>query len=208
MGMVRTLGAALAVKGTPTPAVLAAAGYTPAPLAVASFFIRNGVATIILGSEAFPANGLNGPNQKIQGYPANPAGGEQVTLWGFGTATYFNGKKVSIISNDPGRKSFSFYFNHANVGSYGSPTADTSGLVGPSPFQHYRAVRLECGASLSTDVIYVGDLNVSSSQYMAALSLASQLSVEIASENIPPEGVMIDTSGSGPGDTVQVSVIY
>ena len=47
---------------------------------------------------------------------------------------------------------------------------------------------------------------MSSSQYMAALSLAGQLSVEIASENIPVERVMID--GTADTDTVQVSIIY
>jgi len=217
MGVPRTLGATTVAPGTPTPAVLAAAGYTPAPIAAASFSILNGIATIVLGT-TLPKNGYNGPN----GYPpsadihgginsqfgpggagqgAGPAGGQQVTLWGFATGTYFNGKKVTVIDNNPANNSFRFYFAHANVGS----VSDT-GLTATSPFQHYRAVRLECSQSNGADFVYVGDLNVSSSRYVAALSLTGQLSIEIASENIPPEGIFIDgTSGS---DSVQVSLIY
>ena len=201
MGVPRTLGATLAVKGTPTPAVLAAAGYTPAPIAVSAYTIVNGIATLTLAS--LPSNGFNGPNQAIAGYPANPAGGQQVTLWGFTNGTVFNGKKVTIVRNDPTAKTIEFYFNSTN-----DSNTESGALAAPSPFQHYRAVRLECGQGLSSDVIYVGDLNVSSSRYMALLSLAGQLAIEIASENIPPEGIMIDTSGSGSGDTVQVSLVY
>ena len=201
MGVPRTLGATLAVKGTPTPAVLAAAGYTPAPIAVSAYTIVNGIATLTLAS--LPSNGFNGPNQAIAGYPANPAGGQQVTLWGFTNGTVFNGKKVTIVRNDPTAKTIEFYFNSTN-----DSNTESGAFAAPSPFQHYRAIRLECSQSLGTDLIYVGDLNVSSTQYVAALSLAGQLAIEIASENIPPEGIMIDTSGSGSGDTVQVSLVY
>jgi len=203
MGLIRCLGAVTAVKGTPTPAVLAAAKYPSAGvLAVASFSITKNIATVVL-TPALPTNGYNGPDNTIQGnFPA--PNGQQVTLWGFGTGTYFNGKKISVISNNPSAKSFSFYFTHADVSS----TADTTGLVATSPFEHYRVIRLECGQGLSTDLIYVGDLNVSSTCYMAALSLAGQLAIEIASENIPPEGLFIDTSGTSGGDTCQVTVIY
>ena len=200
MGALRTLGAVAGVAGTPTPAVLAAAGYTGTVIAASSFTILNGICTIFL-STALPANGYDGPNRAIQGYPANPAGGQQVTLWGFTTGIYLNGKKVSVIYNDPVANSFSFYFNHANV----TNTSD-AGKTAPSPFQHYRAVRLECSQSLSTDFVYVGDLNVSSTRYVAALSLTGQLSIEIASENIPPEAIFIDCTITG--DSVQVSVIY
>ena len=217
MGVPRTLGATTVAPGTPTPAVLAAAGYTPAPIAAASFSILNGIATIVLGT-TLPKNGYNGPN----GYPpsadihgginsqfgpggtgqgAGPAGGQQVTLWGFATGTYFNGKKVTVIDNNPANNSFRFYFAHANVGS----VSDT-GLTATSPFQHYRAVRLEIGAGNgATDLVYVGDLNVSSTRYVTALS-ASNPSIEIASENIPPEAIFID--GTTDTDTVQVSLIY
>lgn len=199
MGAPRTLGVATVVAGTPTPVVLAAAGYTGVVIAAASFSISKGKATIVL-STALPATGYNGPNNSIQGnWPA--PNGQQITLWGFATATYFNGKKISVISNDPVAKSFSFYFNHADVAS----TSDT-GNTAPSPFQHYRAIRIECSQSLGTDFIYVGDLNVSSTRYVAALSLLGQLSVEIASENIPPEAVFID--GTTDGDSCQISLIY
>lgn len=199
MGTPRTLGAALVVAGSPVPAVLAAAGYTGVVIAAASFSVKNKIATIVLGS-ALPAIGYNGPNNSIQGnFPA--PNGQQVTLWGFATATYFNGKKITVISNDPVAKSFSFYFNHADVAS----TADT-GNTAPSPFQHYRVIRLECSQSLGTDFVYVGDLNVSATRYVAALSLTGQLSFEIASENIPPEDIFID--GTTNGDSVQVSLIY
>jgi hypothetical protein len=219
MGMIRTLGLVSAVKGTPTPAVLAAAYYTSTNLATpgvviaaASFSILNGIATIVLAS-ALPKNGYNGPNGypvldsasnaqfDIQGkYPA--PNGQQVTLWGFTTATYFNGKRITVLDCNPATNSFRFYFKNANVAS----TVD-AGNTAPSPFQHYRAIRLECSQSLGTDLIFVGDLNVSSTQYMACLSLAGQLSIELAGENIPPEGLFIDTSGTAGTDQVQVTLI-
>lgn len=233
MGQIRTLGATTVVVGKPTPAVLAAAYYTSVNLATpgvviaaVSFSITNNIATVVMGS--LPTTGYNGPNGYIPTPTATPASttqlfnavtgqpfdifggtapgpvgkGQQVTLWGFTTATYFNGKRISVIDNNPATNSFRFYFTHANVAS----TADSSGRTAPSPAQHYRAIRLECGQSNGTDFVYVGDLNVSSTQYMAALSLAGQLSIEIASENIPPEGIFID--GTAGTDTVQVSVIY
>jgi len=232
MGQIRTLGAATVVVGTPTPTVLAAAYYTSANLATpgvvisaVSFSISKGIATIVMGS--LPKTGYNGPNGYIPTPTASPASatqsvnqvtgqpfdifggtapgpsgkGQQVTLWGFTTATYFNGKRVTVIDNNPATLSWRFYFNHADVAS----TSD-AGKTAPSPAQHYRAIRLECGQGNGTDFVYVGDLNVSSTQYMAALSLAGQLSIEIASENIPPEGIFID--GTAGTDTVQVSVLY
>jgi hypothetical protein len=165
----------------------------------------------------FPKNGYNGPNGyptangttdskfDIQGkWPA--ANGQQVTLWAFSTATYFNGKTISVLDCNPvangGAGSFRFYFAHANVGS----TSDT-GNTAPSPFQHYRALRLECSQTMGAgDFIYVGDLNVSSTRYVAALSLAGQLSVEIAGENIPVDRVFLD--GTTSADSCQVSLIY
>lgn len=223
MGLPKTLGATTVVPGQPIPAVLAAADSPFVVIPAISFSITNGIATILLNVAAapgavFPQNGYNGPN----GFPpsadihgginsqfgpggagqgAGPAGGQQVTLWGFTTATYFNGKKITVLDCNPAAGTFRFYFAHANVTS----TAD-AGKTATSPFQHYRAVRLEIGqANGSTDLVYVGDLNVSSTRYVTALGAANP-SIEIASENIPPEGIFIDgTSGS---DTVQVSLIY
>jgi len=238
MGQIRTLGACSAVSTSnqPTPVVLAAAYYTNTALATpgvviaaSTFSISKNIATIFLGT-TLPTNGFNGPNgfiptpvavaasatqefNSLSGQPFDIHGGtapgisgqgQQVTLWGFTTATYFNGKRVSVIDNNPALNSFRFYFTHADV----SATAD-AGKTAPSPFQHYRAIRLECSQSLGTDLIYVGDLNVSSTQYMAALSLTGQLSIEIASENIPPEGIFIATNGaSTANDAVQVTCIY
>ena len=225
MGTVRTLGLCTAVKGTPTPAVLAAAYYTSSNLATpgvviaaVGFSILKNICTVTLNTSTFPTNGYNGPN----GYPTQnattgssldiqskwpAANGQQVTLWGF-TSTVgllLNGKRVSVLNCNPTAKSFSFYFAHADDLSAG--LADT-GNTAPSPFQHYRAIRLECSQSLGTDLIYVGDLNVSSAQYMACLSLAGQLSIVIALDNIPPESIMIDTSGTAGTDQVQVTVLY
>ena len=212
MGTPRTLGAVTVAPGKPTPV------FTGAVIAAASFSITNGIARIVLGT-ALPKTGYNGPNgypeqnatsgssfdihSGVNGSPtnANAAGGQQVTLWGFTTATYFNGKVVSVIDCDPSNGSFRFYFAHDDVNS----TADT-GKTAACPFQHYRAVRLECSQSNSTDFVYVGDLNVSSTQYVAALSLAGQLSIEVAGDNIPADRIFID--GTNNGDKVQVSLIY
>jgi hypothetical protein len=237
MGQIRTLGAAIAVAGTPVPAVLAAAYYTSSNLATpgvvipaVTFSIKNNIATVVLGAGALPKIGYNGPNGYIPlptffaatktqshnlrtGQPfdihggnagsGGAPGGQKVVLWGFTTATYFNGKVVSVIDNNPANDSFRFYFKHADVAS----TAD-AGNTAPTPAQHYRAIRLECSQALGTDLIYVGDLNVSATQYMSCLSLAGQLSVEIASDNIPPEGLWIDTNGVSANDAVQVTLIY
>jgi hypothetical protein len=228
MGVPKTLGAATVVTGTPTPAVLAAADSPFLVIPAASFSIKNGIATIVLNvsgapGAVFPHTGYNGPN----GYPTTNkttgsafdiygginaahagagasgggAGGQQVTLWGFATATYFNGKKIGVLDCNPALNSFRFYFAHADVNS-----ASDTGSTAPSPFQHYRAVRLEIGAANGgSDLVYVGDLNVSSTRYVTALG-ASNPSVEIASENIPPEAIFID--GTSDSDTVQVSLIY
>jgi hypothetical protein len=69
-------------------------------------------------------------------------------------------------------------------------------------------VRLECSQLLGTDYIYVGDLNVSTTRYFACLSLAAQLAIEIASENIPADRIFITTNGVSANDSVQVSLIY
>lgn len=217
MGVPRTIGAVVVTTGTPTPV------YHGTIINAISFSILNGIATIVLGAGNLPQTGYNGPN----GFPVpnlgtgsqfdihgginasrggaaqggGPASGQQVTLWGFTTATYFNGKVVSVIDCNPANGSFRFYFAHADVGS----TAD-AGHTAASPFQHYRAVRIECSQTNGTDFVYVGDLNVSSTRYVAALSLAGQASIEIASENIPADRIFID--GTSSTDSVQVSLIY
>jgi hypothetical protein len=212
MGIPRTIGAVAVGALPPTPV------YTGTVIPAVSFSILKGIATVVLGAGNLPTNGYNGPN----GFPVQnattqskfdiyggingsrgggPAGGQQVTLWGFTTATYFNAKVVSVIDCNPADGSFRFYFNHADVAS----TAD-AGNTAASPFQHYRVVRLECSLNLGTDLIYVGDLNVSSTRYFAVLSLTGQFSIEIASENIPADRIWI--TGTGASDSVQVSLVY
>lgn len=212
MGVPRTIGlvAAPATAGWRTPV------YSGPVLVAVSFSILNGIATIKLGSGALPKNGYCGPN----GYPTVNATtgskfdihggvapgisgmGNQVTLWGWTTATYFNGCTITVLDCDPQQDTFRFYFNHANVNS----TADT-GNTASAPSEHYRAVRLEVSQSNSTNVVYVGDLNVSATQYMAALTLAGQMAIVIESCNIPADRIFI--FGSSATDCgVQVSLIY
>jgi hypothetical protein len=193
MGLFRdTASIQLAGSTSPIPASL----NLLSPIQASSFSIQNGIATIVLSS-ALPSNGFNGPNFAI----GTPAGaGEQVILYGFSTATYFNGKKVTVLSNN-GTNSFSFAFTHTNVGS----TSD-SGYAAPCLFEHYRAVRIEVDQSNESDFVYVGDLNVSSTEYVAALSVSGQLAVEISSENIDACGIwMVSTSSS---DKAHCSLVY
>ena len=186
MGMIRLLGSVSATAGTPTPV------YTGTVTPAVSFSIKNNVANIILNASSMPV-----------GYSAGQIGasvGQQVTLWGFSTATYFNGKTVTVSQSDSTFNKFSFPFTHIDVVS----TADT-GNTAPAPFQHYRAVRLECSPS-ATHTVYVGDGTVSSSQYMAALNPAFQNFVEISGDNIPADRIFIDTDSTGTA--VQVSLVY
>lgn len=224
MGVIRTLPAieAPSTTGWRTPV------YTGPVTAAVSFSIKKGIATIVLGAGALPVNGYNGPN----GYPtqngttgskfdiyggvsgqnnsggvqqgAGGAGGQQVTLWGFTTATYFNGCTVTVLDNNPQAGSFRFYF-HNSGGDVAS--TDDAGNTASAPTGHYRAVRLECSQSNSTNIIYVGDLNVSATQYMAALTLAGQAAIVIASDNIPADRIFI--FGSAASDcAVQPTLIY
>lgn len=191
MAGTRVLPAVALTSGTPTPVV------TGAVTAAASFSILNGVATIVLGS-ALPAAGYN-PGQATGG---NPQGGDQVTLWGFTTATSFNGTSVTVIANNPALNSFSFNFNHANVAS----TAD-AGNTAIAPRQGgYRSVRLEIDKTAGSGDVFVGDLNVSSSRYAEHLQLTGQIAVTIASGTIPAERIMCDTGTTGT--KVQVSLMY
>lgn len=181
MGLIRTLPATTVTSTGIVPV------YAPNSVAVVSFSIKNGIATVVLGAGNLPSNGYNGPQTSL----GASAGGQQVVLWGFATATYFNGKKVTVLRNNPAAGSFSFYFNHANVAS-----TNDAGNTAPAPFEHFRSVRIEVDGGNGTDIIYVGDSNVSSTQYMTTLSLQGQLSLEIASENIPSEGIFMLASGS------------
>jgi|SRR5579864_210139 len=224
MGMLRTIGAVVApnTAGWRTPI------YTGSVVAAVTFSITKNIATIVLGAGNLPTNGYNGPNgfipvpaatpasatqsfNKLTGQPFDihggvapgPVGkGQQVTLWGFTTATYFNGLTVTVIDNDPSTGAFRFYFNHANVAS----TAD-AGNTAPSPVERFRSVRLECSQGNLTNIVYVGDLNVSSTQYAAALTLTGQLAWTISGDNIDASRIFIFGS-SATNCSVQVSLIY
>ena len=191
MAGTRVLSAVSLTAGTPTPVV------TGTVTAAVSFSITGNIATIVMGS--FPTFGYNPPSYfSPNGGP--PAGGDQVTLWGFTTATYFNGKTVSVISNNPAANSFSFNFTHANVGSTGD-----AGNTAIAPKQ-YRSVRLETDQAAGAGKIYVGDLNVSSTQYAETLSLTGQIAVTISSGTIAADRIFCDTSATGT--KVQVSLQY
>lgn len=206
MGAIRTVGAVVAVAGSRTPV------YTGAVIAAETFSIKNGIATIVLGPGNLPQNGYNGPNgvptkngttgSAFDIHGPNSGMGQQVTLWAFATATYFNGCTITVLDCDQVAGSFRFAFAHANVAS----TSD-AGNTAAIPVQHYRAVRLEVGAAIGSDFIYVGDLNVSATRYMTALS-ATNPSITISSDNIPADRVFIDTDGTSPDDNVQVTLIY
>lgn len=211
MGAIRTLGAVTVVAGKPTPV------YTGTVTAAVSFSITNNIATIVLGVGNLPTNGYNGPN----GFPPSAdihggisgqnsggaAGGQQVTLWGFTTATYFNGKTVTVLDCNPATGSFRFAIAHANVAS-----TNDAGSTAPIPVERVRKVRIEISAAgtPATDKVYVGDGNVSSSRYYAALILSSTTTwpnaIEISGDNIPPDRIFID--GTANTDVVQVSLIY
>ena len=220
MGIPRTVGSVAVGTLPPVPVI------SGTVISGISFSILKGIATVVLGAGNLPTNGYNGSNGFIPtpvdvqasasqlinsrtgqpfdihgGVAPGPSGmGQQVTLWGFTTATYFNGKTVTVIDNNPLLGSFRFYTTHADVNS----TAD-AGNTAAALWSHYRVVRLECSAG-NTGIIYVGDLNVSATRYFAALSLTGQFSIEVASENIPGDRLWI--TGTVAADSVQVSTIY
>ena len=209
MGMIRTFGAVTAISTAIRPVVMAAAGFagTGHKFAVTAYAFAAGIGTLTVTSMPTDGAGFQpGPNA-LQGSPTRQ-GGQQVVLWGFGTATWLNGKTVTVIANNPALNQFSFYFSgqDGNSGTlttaYAAPRSLNPGLNG------VRAVRIECGQGLSTDLLYVGDLNLSSTQYMACLSLAGQLVVEIVGENIPSDEIFILSSASNAGDTAQIVCIY
>jgi hypothetical protein len=195
MAGTRVITAVALTAGTPTPV------YTGAVIVAASFSISKGIATIVLGS-ALPSNGYNPGTYPSAGAQAgSQAGGQQVTLWGFTTATYFNGLTVSVVANNSALNSFSFNTTHADVTS----TSDT-GNTAAAPSEHYRAVRLEVDQGAGSGKVYVGDLNVSSTRYAECLVLTGQIAVTIASGDIPADRIMCDTSANGT--KIQVSLQY
>ena len=210
MSALRTISSVSATAGTPTPV------YTGTPVSAVSFSITNNIASIVLGAGNLPTNGYNGPNGfpvknavgakqdifgGVAGPGAQPGYGQQVTLWGFTTATYFNGLTVTVLDNDPSTGTFRFAFTHANVAS----TAD-AGKTAPSPVERFRAVRIEIDQAATTNGLFVGDLNVSSTRYMAHLLLTGQIAVEISGDNIDASRIFVDTSVTGT--KAQITLVY
>ena len=218
MGTIRCIGSVQApnTAGWRSPILLPMLTTLNLINAAASFTITKNIATIFLNG-TLPTNGYNGPN----GYPTQnaatkadfdiyggvngggpPAGGQQVMLWGFTTATYFNGCTVTVLDCNPATNSFRFYFNNANVAN----TAD-AGSTAAIPNQAYRSVRLECLQTNSTNIVYVGDLNVSSTVYDAALTLTGQGSFVLQYDNIRADRIWVfGSAGSNCG--VMVSLVY
>jgi hypothetical protein len=162
----QTIAAVSATAGTPTPI------YSGTPVAAVSFSILNGVATIVLAS--LPNIGYN----KSQ----------QVTLWGFTTATYFNGLTVTSVANNPAALSFSFATTH----------------TAPDPAQKFRGVRIEPDKGNAASYIYVGDGNVSVTRYTTQLLWVSGAQNNIwfggpenAAQNVDASRIFIDTSSTG-----------
>ena len=227
MGMLRTLPVLAAPSTTAwrTPVYVGPSANT---VVAVSFSVTKNIATVVLGAGNLPANGYNGPNgpsvvptatpasatqsfNKVTGQPFDIHGGvapgisgqgQKVVLWGFTTATYFNGKTVTVLDNNPATGAFRFYFTNADVAS----TADT-GNTAPSPVERFRSVRIECDAANSTNIVYVGDLNVTATQYAAALTLAGQLAWSISGDNI--DASQIEIFGSSASNcSVHISLIY
>ena len=186
MAGIRVIGAVTATAGTPTPI------YTGTVTPAVSFAITGGIATIVLNAATFPATGYSGGSQNPVNWPG--AGGQQVILWGFSTATYFNGKIVTVIDNNPSLVSFRFYFANADVVS----TAD-AGNTAPAPISNYRGVHLELVPLSGTSQVYVGDANVSSTNYYRALGNGGNTFIDIQQHMIPAERIFIDATVTGTG---------
>lgn len=209
MSLILTQGAVTAQSSYIVPVVMAAAGYKGTNFAVTAYSFANGIGTLTI-SGTFPQNGFQPGSNNLQGSPTRQ-GGQQVVLWGFADSVHseaLNGKTVTVIANNPALGIFSFYF----AGQDGYSGSESAALAAPRSLNPglngVRAVRIECGQGLSTDILYVGDLNLSSTQYLAALSLAGQLVVEIAGENIPADQIFILSSASNAGDTAQCTLLY
>ena len=186
MATPQTIAAVAATAGTPTPI------FTGPVTAAVSFSIANGLATIVLDADALPEIGYNLH--------------QQVTLWGFTTATYFNGTTITITANNPPKVSFSFPTTHDDVAS-----TDDAGNTAPKPFQSFHGVRIGADLGNTTKIIYVGDGNVSDSQYTAALTLAGQTDIwfggpENTGQNIDAHRIFIDTDETG--SKAQVTLLY
>lgn len=66
----------------------------------------------------------------------------------------------------------------------------------PSPQDLYHTVRVEIDQSAGANKIYVGDLNVSATRYIACLTLTGQMSVTLQGYNLDPAVIFLDASAS------------
>jgi len=186
MSIPKTIPAVVTTAGTPTPI------FTGAVISAVSYVILNGLATITLSS-AFPSNGFNL--------------GQQVTLWGFTTGTYFNGTVVTVTANNPALNTFSFATTHSNVTS-----TNDAGKTAPAPIQKYRAVRIEADFNNSTNALYIGDGSVSTTQYTAQLLYDSQQQSiwfggqEILAQNVDASRIFVTSTTTGA--KAQVTLFY
>lgn len=183
MGLLRPVGQVAATAGTPTPVFT---GPSSNLLTASTFSITRGIATVVVDNS----------------YDSNPwtpySVGSLVGLYGFTTATYFNGVPVRVLDATPHQ--FRFYFAHANVNS----TSD-AGKCFVMP-QTYRTVRLVIAEDAGSGKIYVGDGTVSATNYDEVLSLTGKTFFELDGDAIPAGRVHIDTDTSTT--KVQVSLAY
>lgn len=187
MSVVRTLPAVtVANAGTRVPVY---SGPSSALLTNTSYYILGNIAVFNVANSFTPNPTDSTP--------------QQVNFFGFTTGIYFNGVVANILWATPTQ--FAIAFNHANVGSAAAPQAD-AGSIFPTPRDQFQAVRIEVDKGAGAGVIYVGDLNVTSSQYAAKLSLTGQIAYVQSGNKVDAHRIFIDTDTNGT--KVQVSVTY
>lgn len=117
--------------------------------------------------------------------------GQQIGFFGVGTNTFLNGAIVTV-TRVVSATSFEAIYGHANVALAGD-----TGTAFAQLSQRYRVVRFEIDQSAAGAKIFIGDFNVSSTQYVACISLSGQLAYEFSGEAIDPSRIFLDTSASG-----------
>ena len=187
MSVVRTLPTiTVATAGVKVPVY---SGPSAALLTNTSFYILSNIAVFNVANTFTPNPSDSTP--------------QQVNFFGFTTGTYFNGVVAQVIYATP--LLFAIAFNHANVGSAAAPTAD-AGSIFPTPRDQFQAVRIEVDKGAAAGKIFVGDLNVSATQYAAALSLTTQIAYVQSGNKVDAHRIFVDTDTNGT--KVQVSVTY
>jgi hypothetical protein len=187
MSVVRTLpSVTVATAGSRVPAY---SGPAAALLTNTSYYILNGIAVFNVVNTFTP----NPTDKTVQ----------QVNFFGFTTGTYFNGVVANVLWATATQ--FAIAFNNANVGSAAAPQAD-AGSIFPTPRDQFQAVRIEIDKGAGSATIFIGDLNVSSSQYAAHLSLTGQIAYVQSGNKVDAHRIYLDTDTNST--KVQVSVTY